>query len=108
MTNFADLLIEALPSGSGFDTDWAYVVQNNGLIVFSSGYHCMDEHGYYCGWCYFKIRLDLLDPLDFKLNFVGKQSTYLNEKYCLREYMEDTINYHIDDWLRSLDTSLVE
>jgi len=45
-------MLEALPHGSGLDTDWHYVGDkcNADRITLSISYHNMDEMGGYCGW----------------------------------------------------------
>lgn len=43
-------LAEALPHGSGLDTDWHMTVHSNGSVTCQTEYHTMDEYGGYAGW----------------------------------------------------------
>lgn len=46
-------LLDALPSGSGFDlTDggWSIHERRDGGLTLRSEYHVMNANGYYCGW----------------------------------------------------------
>lgn len=95
-------LLDVLPSGSGFDTSWCVDLSKDGktLLLYSS-YHAMDDNGYYCGWADFtvKIPLDVAPSCwryEFSLQFNGKYSHYLNSRYMLREYFEDTISYALE------------
>jgi hypothetical protein len=49
--DFIDTVLDALPHGSGFDTDWqADTGTEDAPLVLHGGYHCMDENGFYNGW----------------------------------------------------------
>ena len=99
-------LLKILPSGSGFNTSWGYDELKNGKVVFYTGYHCMDEWGGYDGWCDFSIKVNLDDPTDFTLNF-RRGSHGLERKYMLREYIDDTINYVITEYLKEREKNNV-
>ena len=88
-----EFLKDKLPSGSGIDCDWNIKVEwKNGLIIASNSYHCMNEVGMYDDWADFTVYIDLPIPEEnFRLKFNGKKAQYLNKKYMLREYLEDTI-----------------
>ncbi len=85
---------EALPHGSGIDLDWGCEEFANGSLRFYNGFHCMDEWGGYDRWADFYILIKDGTPLtDFTLHFSGPDSQYANQKYMLRDYLEETI-YH--------------
>ena len=79
-----------LPHGSGIDCDWEIDDKGDKLIA-SNSYHCMDDVGFYDGWADFTLHIPKSKPLDFKLHFNGQVAQYLNRKYMLRDYLEDTI-----------------
>jgi len=88
-------IIENLPHGSGIDASWDIQVNTAGKIVAYNSYHVMDEYGYYVGWADFSIRWTPGDAVNFRLMFHGANAQYLNWRYLLREYLEDTIAYSI-------------
>ncbi len=112
MTITEEQLFDALPHGSGINCDWEIVECKVGFMAYNS-FHCMNEHGMYDGYADFYIvvskNLETLNPgtwlerqcVDFKLRFQGKLAQAKNTKYMLREYLEDTLAY-------SLDNNLVE
>ena len=85
-------IIENLPHGSGIDADWT-ADKARGTIVCHNSYHCMDEMGGYCGWADFSIRWTPGQEKDFRLMFHGRDSQYLNTRYQLRDYLEDTLYF---------------
>jgi len=86
-------LLEDLPHGSGIDCDWHIEKAKSGKIVAHNSYHCMDDMGGYCGYADFSIRWTPGQEKDFRLMFHGREAQYLNTKYMLRDYLEDTF-YH--------------
>lgn len=88
-------LIDLLPHGSGINADW-YVTEKPDRWVASNSYHAMDEYGGYDGWADFTLNIPKSDPSGFKLQFNGKTAAYLNSKYGLRDYLEDTIVYALE------------
>jgi len=48
-------LADALPHGSGIDSDWRIVVKKNGAVYVFGSYHQMDENGMYNGWVDFTV-----------------------------------------------------
>jgi hypothetical protein len=87
---FIDKITDKLPHGSGIDADW-YIETKRQTIVASNSYHCMNDVGYYDGWADFTLYIPLKNPMNFKLHFGGQDAQYLNRKYMLRDYLEDTI-----------------
>jgi hypothetical protein len=47
----------ALPHGSGIDNEYRPLREESNCecVAFILPYHAMDEHGYYCGWLFFKV-----------------------------------------------------
>jgi hypothetical protein len=87
-----DALREILPHGSGIDCEWTFNVLLNGKIRASNSYHCMTEHGFYNGYADFTLTFSVYKSLRaFSLSFNGKTAQYLNKKYILRDYLEETV-----------------
>lgn len=51
-------LADALPHGSGIDSDWSIHVKYDGSLTIRSSYHKMNDSGMYCGWRDFKFTID--------------------------------------------------
>ena len=52
-----DAILEALPHGSGIDSDWTIDRCENGTIKCSNSWHAMDEWGGYCGHYAFTVHV---------------------------------------------------
>ena len=91
-----ELLIEMLesdlPHGSGIDGTWN-IEDKGSYIKAVNFFHCMDEHGYYDGYADFSLTIPKKCLTDFKMHFHGPTSQYLNRKYMLRDYLEETFHY---------------
>ena len=89
-------ILETIPHGSGIDCEWN-VEYKRGKVYLENSYHCMTEHGFYDGFADFTLVIDIGQPHDFRLMFNGRFPQYLNHKYQLRDYLEDTFAI----WLNS-------
>ena len=81
--------------GSGINGTWNTEERKNHFVLRNS-FHCMDENGMYDGWADFWIKLPKNEPNEFDLHFTGRAAHYLNNKYMLREYLEDTVAHFIE------------
>jgi hypothetical protein len=63
----------------------------------------VNNNGYYVGWADFSVIIPLDNPLDFRLHFHGMNSRNLNTRYSLRDYMEETLYYSIEEMLEDVD-----
>ena len=81
-------------SGNGFQFE-KVDIKKSGRADFILSYHCMNEVGYYMGYAYFRV-VPLNNDSDYKIHFIGKNSSYLNRKYLLRDFIEDTIHYQCE------------
>lgn len=70
--------------------------KKSGRIDNILSYHVMSENGYYVGYCYFRI-IPKDNNTDYKIQFIGQDSSYLNKQYCLKDFLEDTIYYHLEE-----------
>ena len=89
-------ILEALPSGSGFDLPATITRSKTTLTTYEIPYHCMDENGYYDGWIHINAAIDLNTLNITKVTFSA--DTYHRRKYinCQKDYFIDTIRYHLD------------
>jgi hypothetical protein len=89
-TTFDDLM-NALPHGSGIDSNWTIDAGTKSVRLHNS-YHCMDENGFYDGWVHFIVSIPVVSKTlvweGFKLHF---QDYYRAKKYNLRDYLEGTV-----------------
>jgi hypothetical protein len=97
-----ELLEDELLHGSGIDCKWEIEDKSNYWKCVNA-FHCLNENGYYCGYADFTLIIPKKNPLDFKLHFNGKQSAYLNSRYLLRDYLEDTFHYELSEMLKRLN-----
>ena len=67
-----EIISNCLPSGSGFDRgvqiDWDATDIVAEKFVFVADFHCMDEHGYYCGWASFRFTVTPSFVLGMEMN----------------------------------------
>jgi hypothetical protein len=112
-----NVVIPALPHGSGIDADWSFNVLKNGNVELYCSYHGMDEHGFYDGWQDFKVRLfrhtkNKLNQLrdgrqqvlykvgdwDFSVHFTGyRNARNRSWGYGLLDYLGETIHYALSE-----------
>ena len=102
ISDLESAVIQSLPHGSGINADWTVNRLKNGKIQAFNSFHVMSEHGFYIGWADFSVTFDPSLPLPelaqtFRLQFHGSQAQYLNTYYGLREYLDDTLFYCIDN-----------
>lgn len=48
-------ILALLPNGSGFDNGTLIVEASEKRIVFATGFHHMDDNGFYCGWTQHRV-----------------------------------------------------
>lgn len=85
-----ETLLSLLPHGSGINGEWTIEERKKDFRA-SNFYDTMTESGMYDTPADFYIVVPKDDPLAFKLHFQGQLAQYLNRKYMLREYLDDTI-----------------
>lgn len=99
--SLADFIRENLPHGSGLDSGFKVdlMASKPDKIVLNSGFHCMNENGYYDGWLYFKVIIKPSLQYGYTFDFSG-QSTCKREyrKYWsgLSDYLYDIISNDLD------------
>lgn len=83
--------------GSGIDQTWRFDETSQGIWMKNS-FHCMDDHGGYCGWADFSFFFPWSEKLiEFTLRFHGPRAQYLARRRDLRGYLEDSLVYHLPD-----------
>ena len=101
MTLTADDMIKMLSHGSGINGEWYISETKDGKKLWCSNlFETMNEGGYADGDAYFTIIIPKDNPLEFRLMFHGDRSQYLNQKYMLRDYLEDTFAEDIRQYQR--------
>ena len=99
MTLTESYMIEMLSHGSGINGEWYFETTKDGKKIRCSNlFETMTEYGYIDGDAHFTIIVPKDDPQDFRLMFHADRSQYLNKKYMLREYLEDTFAEDIRQW----------
>lgn len=94
-----------LPHGSGIDCKWE-TDENRKYFLFTNSFHAMNEHGMYDGYCDFTLKVSRDNVRDFQLTFQGAKSHYLNRKYQLRDYLEETLGYALEQCDRHFNEPL--
>jgi hypothetical protein len=85
--------IEAICSGSGFDSPWDFKDMGS-CVRARTEWHLMDENGFYCGYYPFKVILPKDDPGNFRMYGEGRARRYL-ERYGVWEYIEETLCFAV-------------
>jgi len=85
------VLFDEIPHGSGLDGDHIISKKGSSWIV-DSGFHPMDENGFYREWIDFKLTIPTNNPMEFTIKFKNKK---LAEKFGLIDYLEDLFSYWI-------------
>ena len=119
-----DEMNEILPLGGGFDTRYECFKPTARQIECHGAFHMMDKHGYYADWQKFKVvigirRFDKLrilkGPCEGLHQVLFRRGDYWarvksvdgwcksNVAYGLRDYIEETINHHLSDYLHIRD-----
>jgi len=92
-----EILQDILPHGSGIDCTWE--IEDKGkYFKASNSFHCMNENGYYVGYSDFSLIIPKKGWENFRLHFHGKYSHYLNSRFMLRDYLEDSFAFVLSDF----------
>ena len=73
--------------GSGIDCEW-YVSENKKYILLTNSYHCMDENGYYEGYCDFTVKIDKKKAKVHNITFQTNSFYYRKYVPVIRDYLE--------------------
>jgi hypothetical protein len=115
-----NVVIPALPHGSGIDAKWTHRTLKNGNVELYCSFHGMDENGFYDGWQDFKVKLfrhtqDKLNKLngssegkvqvlhragqwDYSVHLTGyRQSRNTSWGYGLRDYLSELVDYALGE-----------
>jgi len=92
-------MAEMLSHGSGINAEWCFWTTRDGKKIWCSNlFEAHTEYGYIDGDAHFSLIIPRDDPQEFRLMFHGDRSQYLNQKYMLRDYLEDTFAEDIRKW----------
>lgn len=85
-----EALADALPHGSGYDSDW-YVSLTRDGITLTTEWHSMTEHGYYSG--YWPVRVTLKrSKVDARLSVGSVRVNQRGERWGLAEMIGDDMH----------------
>jgi len=89
-------LATALPHGSGINSPWE-ITDMKSYVRAEGTFSPMNEQGFYLADAPFTviIRGSPSGTLGFKLHFNGEWSQYMNKRFNLRDYLEETIELSI-------------
>lgn len=67
-------LVELLPHGNGIDEGVKFDYDNSTpeKLIFTCGFHHMDQNGYYSGWTYHNLTITPSLQFGFKMKISGK------------------------------------
>lgn len=86
-------MLENLPSGSGIDsgTKFEWELSNPEKLVFSFGFHHMNDAGYYDGWTEHKAIITPSLYFGININITGKNRNMIKD--YLTDLFNDTFTY---------------
>lgn len=93
-------IINILPHGSGFDSDWVIDTEDDQFIKLSNSYHAMDGNGFYSGWLHFIINLgrpDFKENEEFDSYFDKEEDYDASQWYHTFEIDFDDSDLDYDD-----------
>jgi hypothetical protein len=87
-----------LPHGSGIDDgcSFNFTSRPNSLLI-ESGYHAMNENGYYDRWIDFTVRVTPSLAFDFDLLIKGNFGKYQDCKDSLYDLFHTALSEEVDD-----------
>ena len=93
-----NIMENRLPHGSGIDNGchFDYNKSHNNRLVINSGYHCMNEDGYYDGWVDFIVIVTPDLELDYRLSIKGNFGKYSHVKDYLYQIFHDSFDQEVD------------
>jgi hypothetical protein len=101
-------LADALPHGSGIDSDWHVTIRKNGNVHVTSQFHNHGEHGY-AGWVSFSFRIyrarrdklhPLKGPMAGKVQVTARKGDIQFSLSCrgeLGDYLHETIYFALQE-----------
>lgn len=92
-------LATALPHGSGINGKWE-ITDMRSYVRAEGTFSPMNDQGYHLAEAPFTIiiRGTPRGTLGFKLHFNGEWSQYMNQRYMLRDYLEDSISQALSEF----------
>ena len=92
-----DIMKNIFPHGSGVDNGctFSYEKSLNNRLIINSGYHCMDEHGYYDRWVDFTVTLTPDLEFNYTLNIRGSFDKYRHIKEYLYHLFHDSFDQEV-------------
>lgn len=97
LPDWAKVIADKLPHGSGIDYDWTFETLKNGKVRFYNSYHGMNEGGMYVGSIEFSLTF-AKDVRDFRFMLHDASDgweRYWADYWDLRNYLPDTIYWSV-------------
>lgn len=92
-------IIEALPSGSGFDVGTLLVSVTDQQIVLETDFHHMNEHGSYDGWTSHKVVVNASLMYGFTIDVTGPNRNDIHD--YIADVFSSTLNQEFA-WLNPI------
>ena len=92
-SNLLELVSSFMPSGSGIDNGVTFEESESSLdkLVFSFGYHHMDENGCYDEWTDHKLIVKASLQFEIDLKITGR------DRNQIKEYLYETFSHALND-----------
>jgi hypothetical protein len=92
-----ELVDRYMPSGSGIDTGTKFNFETSkpNKLVFSFGYHHMDENGYYDGWTEHTLIVTPSLAFDFDMRITGRN------RNSTKEYLYEVFQFALSESVES-------
>ena len=93
-------LATALPHGSGINSPWE-ITDMRSYVRAGGTFSPMNYQGMYLAEAPFTVIIrgtPSSGTLDFKLHFNGEWSQYMNQRYMLRDHLEDSISQALSEF----------
>lgn len=92
----AEWLLENLPHGSGINFAWK-VTEKPTYFLAENGFEPITEAGFYDSAAQFEVVIPKAKPTEFKLHFEGALAQRMNQKYQLRDYLEEVLGQSLEE-----------
>jgi hypothetical protein len=84
-------IMQTAPSGSGFDNGTTLESVDDHKMVFSTGFHHMDDNGMYIGWTHHKVIVRPCFWSGFSVSVTGK------DRRDIKDYIGGTFHHWLND-----------
>jgi len=91
-----DIQKNYLPSGSGIDSSNKIDLEKSGpeKIIINSGFHVMDQNGFYAGWIDYKVIISASLQFDYNIKIIGNFAKNRNA-LGLKDYLQELYDFNL-------------